>query len=267
MLHRTIAISIAASAILAGGCITEPPHGLADAAPAHTTVAFDWYAKPLPTIPLPNDVATRFDDTSPTKRRLNASLVADTDMETLTRTLFDELDGWGVYAPITIPFTRPIDVTSVRSRHCAFAPEDTARVHCAFETDRSDDAVYLIDVDPGSPDLGAVIDLDVGHGHFPTVVEDIGGYWGSDPRGFTESIYFDEADEDVNGNGRLDPGEDTDLDGVLDVPNYLPGLHPARDDLRGRADALMDFYERETNTLIVRPMMPLSGAARGRGPP
>lgn len=262
MSHRTSMIALAASSLLCASCVSEPPAGLQKAPPARTTVTFDWFSKPLPTIPLPNDVATRYDATSPTKRRLNASLVADTDMEVLTRTLFDELDGWGVFSPITIPFTGPLDVNSIRRRHCAFAPEDTAGVHCAFETDRSDDAVYLIDVDPASPALGELVDLDIGHGHFPVVVEDIGGYWGNDPRGFTQSLFFDEADEDTNGNGRLDPGEDTDLDGVLDVPNYLPGLHPARDDLRGRADALMDFYERETNTLIVRPMMPLRERTR-----
>ena len=38
-------------------------------------------------------------------------------------------------------------------------------------------------------------------------------------------------------------------DGVLDKPNYLPGLNPERDNLAGRADARMTFYERETHTL------------------
>jgi hypothetical protein len=44
---------------------------------------------------------------------------------------------------------------------------------------------------------------------------------------------------------------------VLDRPNYLPGATPARDDLAGRADALMSFYDSETFTLIARPMEPL----------
>jgi len=251
-------LASAATAALVTGCIgSGAPEGILDAQPALTTVAFDWYSKPLPTIPLPNDVATRFDDTSPTKRRLNASVIADSSMERRTRELFDGLDGWGVYAPISIPFSAPIDVDSVRKRHCAFEDGDDLHTFCAFETNRSDDAVYVIDVDLDSEGFGEVIDLDVGSGVFPVVLEDIGGYWENDPRGWTNSILFDEADEDINGNDVLDPGEDTDLDGVLDRANYLPGHAPARDDLRARADALMSFYERESNTLIVRPMNPL----------
>ena len=95
------------------------------------------------------------------------------------------------------------------------------------------------------------------------------------------SLFFDETDEDLDGDGILDPGEDlngngvldpgedlnenglldppedTDADGVLDKPNYLPGMNPARDDLPGRADALMYFYERESHTLIAQPLEPL----------
>lgn len=258
---RHLLASLAALTLLAG-CLADPPAGLADAPPAATTVAFDWYDKPLPTIPLPNDIATRFDATSPTGRRLNASLIAPTGMEQRTRGLFDELDGWGVFSPITIPFTGLLDINALRERHCRFEPGDSLRTFCVFDGDFTDDAVYLVDIDRASPDFGELFHLDVGHGHFPVVVEDINGYWGSDPRGWTQSILFDEADEDANGNGRLDPGEDTDLDGVLDKPNYLPGHRPPRDDLRARADALMSFYERETNTLIVRPLMPLRERTR-----
>ncbi|TNF25581.1 MAG: hypothetical protein EP329_22890 [Deltaproteobacteria bacterium] len=257
MHHPKLLLASASAALLLTGCVGSAPDGLADSAPALTTVAFDWYSKPLPTIPLPNDVATRFDATSPTKRRLNASLIADSTMERRTRKLFDELDGWGTYSPISIPFTGPLDVDSVRTRHCAFEEGDDLHTFCAFENDRSDDAIYVVNIDPSSEGFGDVIDLDVGAGAYPVVLEDINGYYENDPRGWTNTILFDEAGEDTNGNGLLDPGEDTDLDGVLDQPNYLPGHHPARSDLRGRADAVMSFYETETNTLIVRPMMPL----------
>ena len=262
MLHRNIVIAAVIWLFLLQGCISSAPDGLSDAAPATTTVAMDWFSQPLPTIPLPNDVATRYDASSPTKRRLNASLIADSAMEMRTRALFDGLDGWGVYSPISVPFTAPIDVDSVRSRHCRFEDGDDAHTFCAFEGDRSDDAVYLVDIDPASPDYGQLVDLDVGHGDFPVVLEDIRGYWGNDPRGWTNNILFDEADEDANHNGVMDPGEDTDLDGVLDAPNYLPGHSPPRDDLRARADALMSCYERETDTLLVRPMMPLRERTR-----
>lgn len=263
---------VAGIALLAGapsllGCSPEP-EGLAPAAPADVTVKMDFFHKPLPDIPLPNDVATRYDEASPTKRRVNASLIAPTSFEALTRELIDQLDGWGVFQPISIPFTGPLDVDSVLAGH----RDD--------DYDTSNDVIYLIDVDKKSPTYGQIQHLDIGNGNYPATLEK-GEYWKNDPRGDSLTLAFEEADEDRNRNGRLDPGEDangngvldpgedangngkldppedTDADGILDVPNYLPGKNPAKSDLAGRADALMTFYERSTNTLIVKPMVPL----------
>lgn len=227
------------------GCISQQPEGIARSKSAKTTVKFDFYHKPLPEIPLPNNLATRFDESSPTKRRLNASMLAPTELEQRVRRRIDELDGWGVFQPITIPFTGPLDINSI------------LKGHRDADYDFSNDVVYLVNIDKKSPKFGEFIALDVGNGNYPVVVEDIQGYWKNDPRGWTLSVMFEETDEDKNKNGRLDEGEDTDADGVLDVPNYLPGKTPAVDDLAGRTDALMTFYEKETNTLIVRPMVPL----------
>ena len=46
-------------------------------------------------------------------------------------------------------------------------------------------------------------------------------------------------------NGILDPGEDTDMDGVLDHPNTMPGKSGPFD--------VIGLYEHETNTLIAKP--------------
>jgi len=255
--------------LLLCGCFSEAPEGLAKAELAATTVIYDWEALPLPVIPLPNDIATRHDPDSATGRRINASIIAPTGLERRVRELFDQLDGWGVNMPISVPFSGPLDIDSILAAH-----RDP-------RYDFADDVVYLIDVDRDSPEFGEARALDVGEGNYPVVLEDFDGYYKNDPRGFTNSIFFDEADEDADGDGVLDPGEDTngngrldegedandngfldppedsDADGILDVPNYLPGATPARDDLGARADALMTFYERETNTLIVRAMEPL----------
>ncbi|MEX1365723.1 MAG: hypothetical protein AB1Z98_21525 [Nannocystaceae bacterium] len=235
--------------------------GLLPAMPAEVTVKLDFEHRPLPEIPLPNDLATRWDPQSRTGKRINASMVAPTSIERRTRRLIDGLDGWGVYQPISIPFTGPIDPLSVLERHRE------------ADYDPTNDAVYLIDIDHDSPDFGRVHHLDVGNGNYPVVLERLNNYGSNDPRGWALSIMFDEEDEDLNGNGKLDPGddangngridpgetppEDSDADGVLDRPNYLPGQHPERDDLAGRADALMSFYERETNTLLVSSLTPL----------
>lgn len=236
---------LACSAFLIAGCFGDDPQGLRVAPAAQTTVAFDFFHRPLPEIPLPNDIATRFDATSATGRRVNASIVAPTQYERQLRALIDQLDGWGLQQPINIPFTGPLDIQSILDAHR----------DANYSLD--DDVVYLINVDRDSEEFGRIHHLDIGNGNFPVVVEEVDGYWKNDSRGWTLSLLFEEADEDTNGNGRLDRGEDTDADGLLDVPNYLPGHSPARDDLAGRADALMTFYERETNTLIVKPMLPL----------
>lgn len=259
--------------LLLAAC-SNAPEGLAPAQPAGTTVKMDFYHEPLPEIALPNDVATRYDETSPTHRRVNASMLAPTRFEARTRELLDRLDGWGVYQAITVPFTGPIDVNSILSRH-----RDA-------DYDTSDDAIYLVNIDPASPELGKIHHLDLGNGNYPVSLEKRDLYWKNDPREDLMSLVFDETDEDrnrngvldggedQNGNGTLDPGEDadgdgaldppedTDADGILDAPNRLPGTHPAADDLAGRADALMTFYERTTNTLIARPMVPLRERTR-----
>ncbi len=227
------------------GCGMSESEGVARSVPARTTVKMDFFHKPLPEIPLPNDIATIVDPSSPTGRRINASMIAPTEFERLTRRKMDELDGWGVFQPITIPFTGPLDIASIVAGH-----RDPL-----YET--ANDVVYLIDIDPNSPEFGKLHYLDVGNGNYPIVLERRDNYWANDPRAGTISILFEEVDEDTNRNGQLDPGEDTDADGVLDRPNYFPGANPAPDDLAARADAMMTFYERETNTLIVRPLVPL----------
>jgi hypothetical protein len=240
-MRRILPIGLVSLSLVA--CLGEEPEGIAKAKPATTTVEMDFFHRPLPNLPLPNDLATRHDPDSPTGRRVNASMIAPTVLEQRVRKLIDQLDGWGVFQPISIPFSAPLDPASIMEAH----PGD-------FDT--TDDVVYLIDIDPGSTEYGKLQHLDVGNGNYPVVLERH-DYWEHDPRNWTNSLFFEEADEDINGNGVLDPGEDTDADGVLDKPNYKPGHNPAREDLAGRADALMTFYEAETNTLIVRPMKPL----------
>ena len=83
-------------------CLSPTPEGLHPIESADVTVKMDFAHRPLPEIPLPNDIATRYDETSPTKRRLNVSMVAPTYMEEEVRQLLDTMDGWGVFQPIVI---------------------------------------------------------------------------------------------------------------------------------------------------------------------
>lgn len=241
LLRRNIILAI----FLGAAACREPgADGLARAPDARTTVKMDFFHRPLPEIPLPNDLATRFDKTAATGRRINASMIAPTELESRVRRLADTLDGWGLFQTITVPFTGPLDVQSILDGH-----RDA-------NYDPSNDVIYLINVDKKSPHFGRIEHLDLGNGNYPVVLENM-NYWENDPRGWTLSLAFEEENEDLNGNGELDEGEDTDADGVLDFPNYLPGAEPAREDLAARADALMTFYEKQTHTLIARPMVPL----------
>lgn len=232
---RAVAAGVALTVCVA--CAPPEPEGLRRSDPSTgAEVRFDIFARPLPDIPLPNDIATRFDPASPTKRRINASMVASSTWETRIREQLDQLDGWGTFAPISVSFSKPLDVEVIYDRH-------------RDDYDFRNDAVYVIDVTPDSPDFCQPMPLDMGEGNFPYTLERT-AYYPNDIHDSSNTLVFEELEEDANGNGRLDPGEDLDMDGVLDHPNTR---HPDGDPVND----LMTFYERETNTLILRPLMPL----------
>ena len=196
-------------------------------------VVFDFEARPLPEIPFPNDLATRPDPTSPTGRRLNLSVIAPTEAERELRTLVLELDGFGTFAPITVSFDRPLDVAALDGR--GRAPED--------------DPVVIVDVSEGEH-FGERFLVDLGRGHFPLSLPRPDAYFDGDPRSDGSNLYVETRNEDKNGNGELDPGEDSDGDSVLDFQNTFG---PDDDTDEG----LVTFYERETNTLMIRTLLPL----------
>ncbi len=231
------------------GC-APPPEGLAPTPDGDgPVVVFDFDRRPLPEVPLPNDIATRHDPSSPTGLRINASLLASTVLERTARKRIDELSGWGVYQPITVSFDAPLDLEVFYQRH-----RDHRRGNHE-DYDFANDAVYLIDVSPGSPDFLQPVPLDFGEGNFPILLRTPTQYWEHDPKTITHALTYETFEEDANGNGHLDPGEDIDLDGVLDHPNVYGSqdgdskVDPIRD--------LISFYEMETDTLIFKPILPL----------
>lgn len=235
------------------GC-AEPAAGLAPTQDGDgPRVIFDFDHRPLPEIPFPNDIATRHDATSPTGLRINASMVAPTEIESTARQRIDAMSGWGVFQPISVRFDAPLSLESILSRHrdYRFGGDDY---------DFANDAVYIIDVTPDSPTYLQPVPLDFGDGNFPVLLRTPEQYWEHDPKTATLALAYDTTNEDLNGNGVLDPGEDLDLDGVLDVANVFaradgnPELSPA--------DDLVSFYENETNTLIFKPVLPLRERTR-----
>ena len=281
MNHRTLASSLAlALGLSALGCsVDEVPEGLRRTPPGDgPTVRFDLYHKPLPDIPLPNDSATWPDPTSRTGLRVNASIVAPTEIEATARKKFDSLEGWGTYAPITIAFDKKpgqagaaIDLANVVKRHQG------------DDYELADDAVYVVNLDTGVPAI-----VDVGDGAFQYIIREKGKYWRNDTRKLEENLMWDTADETVDPEtGKRDPNRvtadgtpiykpewDTDFDGVLDRPNLLnQDACPSQVDVQlGNvseverdkciADQLLTWYERETDTLILRPLVPLEEKTR-----
>jgi hypothetical protein len=234
-------------ALAALSACAAPPEGLrATPAGPGPRVVVDFDAEPLPEIPFPNDLATRPDPTSPTGLRLNLPTGADLDFERRTRERLNALDGFGVFGWITVAFDGDLDVGALLDRQ-----RDDAGVVGAFD----DDAVYLVDVDPASPERGRIVPLDFQTGRFPQDTTHDGQFLSNDPRDGEPSLLFDTVEEDLDGDGELDPGEDTDDDGSLDHPNvWPPGGDPRLD--------LLTAYDLESRTLFLQPVSPLRERTR-----
>ena len=246
----------------------DPSTGLALSEPSGgPAVVWDIEAKPLPEIPLPNNSATRLDSSSLTGRRLNISEEASTEMERRARRSFNQMDGFGVFAPIMVSFDAPLDLVDILSRH--------------ESPDFRDDPVYLLNVDPQCDRFGEEVALDIGGGRYPVThmrrasheldSEAPQGYrlgskgvtYAYDNLGDSNNLLFSDRLEDINGDGELQPEEDLDGDGVLDVPNFIDveacvgWEYGTVEHDRCVADNLLTWYERESDTLILRPLWPL----------
>jgi hypothetical protein len=216
-------------------------------------IVFDLTAQPIPDLPLPNNIATRPDPTSPTGVRLNASMLATTDYEATLRERLDGLTGWGTSQPVTLSFDAPIDLQSLLDGHRDYETNPEGG-----DYNFDNDVVFLIDVTEGSPTYQEFVPLDFGDGNFPDILRRTDLYFEADPNVTSTTLLNESFDEDRNKNGILDPGEDIDMDGRLDKPNVLasldgkPGVDPYKD--------VATFYDFATNTLSGRPLMPLLGA-------
>lgn len=232
-------------------------------------LVWDFAHEPLPDIPLPNNAVTREDATSPTGRRVTVLANAVTRYERRVRAVFNRLDGFGAYAPITVRFDAPLDLAAILARH-------------GDNDDFRDDAVFLLNVDPACERFGEEIALDFGRGRFPITLMsrssrvpdpqapfgyrlDEGGnrLFPFDPYGESLTLLFPDFTEDTNRNGVLDPGEDHNENGVLDIANFADphacdAVEPSTPaHARCIADNLLNWYERATHTLILRPVWPL----------
>ena len=219
-------------------------------------------------VPMPNDLLAFPDPTSRTGVRLNLGTQGNTDFETRIYEKANRLEGWGTSAPISVSFVPPdelvqpnvLDLANLRARH---QNDD-------FEF--ADDAIYLVNLTTGVP-----VPLDLGSGAYPYILRDPGRYGASDTHASEPVLLWETADETANpatggpdaSRSDYEPRFDVDCDGVLDLPNFEdPTVCPNQIQVelgdvssleRNRcvSDNLLTWYERETHTLIARPLLPL----------
>jgi len=240
-------VLLVASCMLAAGCeIDTAPDGARATPPGDgPKIVFDTARRPLPEIPQPNDIATFADPTSRTGRRINVSLIAPTRLESVAREGFNSLEGWGTFAPITVAFARN-DKASADPNATAIDLEEIAQRTADY--DPGDDPFYIVDLTTGVP-----VALDMGKGNFPLTVSDRTKYWPNDARGNEDSLLFETVEEGAGlPRGAYRPELDTDFDGVLDHPNTLRLTGK-----NARIEDVIPWYERESDTLILRPIVPL----------
>ena len=245
---RRLAVAITLALAGAHCSVDQAPAGLR-ATPSGTgpEIVFDIERQPLPEIPQPNDVATFADPTSRTGRRINVSVIAPTNMEESARHGFGAMEGWGTFAPITVAFTREPGTPPTD------AAIDLADVRTRMQNDGHDftnDPVYVINLTTGVPVM-----LDMGDGNFPLTPRDLDLYWPNDPKINEQNILFETVEEGAGlTQADYSPSLDLDFDGVLDHPNTLGPLAPGR--IHG-VDDLLTWYERESDTLIMQPLLPM----------
>jgi hypothetical protein len=207
-------------------------------------VKFDVTHRPLPDVPLPNDLATFADPTSRTGRRVNVSLVAPTFIERNAREDFSTMEGWGISAPVSVAFARS---PGADPREAAIDLEDVAARMQGDEHDLSNDPFYIVNLITGLP-----VFVDVGNGYYPVTLRDPHRYFPNDPKVGESNLSFETVEEGAGlAQSAYRPELDRDFDGVLDHPNTLGNKGIAG------IDNLLTWYERETDTLIIRPVVPL----------
>ncbi|MEO8799271.1 MAG: hypothetical protein ABI551_15380, partial [Polyangiaceae bacterium] len=239
---------VLALAALSACAIDTAPNSLASTPPGDgPTVVFDLAHRPLPNIPVPNDVATFADPSSRTGLRLNVSMVAPTHLESDARGGFTEMEGWGTHAPITVAFAHG---KKDDPHGAALDLDDIAARMQNDGHDTSNDPVYVVNLTTGVPVL-----VDVGDGDFPIAVADTSLYYPNDPHASSNTLLFETNEEGAGlTQAGYTPARDIDFDGVLDHPNTYG--HVTGSGIAG-VDDVMSWYERQTDTLILQPILPM----------
>lgn len=193
-------------------------------------IIFNLHSQPFPDIPFPNDILTREDKTTWTGKRINIPVVGITEAEKRMRSQLNTLNGFSTFAPIFVSFSLPLDITNIKERHRKI-------------DDYKNHAVYLFCADRKSKNFGRATPLDLNHGNFPVLLEETQLFL-NDTRGTSSNVLFETEDE-------ISLKKDTNFDGKISKANILPSGGD-------QYSNLITFYDVNTNTLILRPILPLA---------
>ena len=164
--------------------------------------------------------------TSRTGRRINASLVAPTRIERVARAQFDEMEGWGTYAPITVRFAPR--ARAPPAAQAAIDLEDVRLAHAGDGWDTTNDAVYVVNLDDGRARRCST----PGSGNFPhDRHRRLTSYYPNDPHARRQQPRLRDGRTRRAGacaDGDYRPPLDLDFDGVLDHPNTLGAARSSR---------------------------------------
>ncbi len=221
--------AVAALACFITFCGGEPDHpeGLTESGGGNgPEIIFDPLAEPVPEIPFPNDLVTVLDESTVTGRRINLSVEAPSGVERMARRKVNDLDGFGTYAPVSVAFDKPLDLSTVNENNIMIIKlggkdaGDTSPLNLPVPA-----ASYTSD--PSDPSVT------INKGFFPLLWRPDDPWWRHDPYAEANNVALDpENGVDIDGDGAISPFE------------------------------FVNYYEFETNTLIIRPILPLKEARR-----
>src|SRR3989344_3164653 len=134
-------------------------------------IVFNPLTIPFPTTPFPTNDFTTPDPTSATGRRVSLRIFGKSEFEKEIRKKINQLNGFGTFSPVFIPFDEALDLSTV-----------------------SKTSIQIINLTKGSQSYGALSQIDFGSGAFDYLRENSGSFFAGDPLSHFQQFLFEKDD-------------------------------------------------------------------------